>query len=317
MEVIIILIRDIYGTSDIHLLSTYAFLGEEEVKVFALQPQNYLIKEIHEYTAENISSNTRVKLDSLGMVASWMFYLQRNDVSTRNEWSNYSNWPYDKIPNSLELADPSGVVFGLDCSAITPCCPEDASGSTVVTDICGVSYPAHVFIDMSSLGYGPGTNPGGYWGGSGIKITGIYNEENYKEILNTMGILLDGKYRENVLPSGVYGLVEKYVRTFGAALDTDLYCYNFCLDTNPFDFQPNGAMNLSKFHTIELEIQTREPPMDASAQVTTICDASGVIIGINKPVWNIYKYVYNFKLMEERYNVLKFISGNAALMYAR
>jgi hypothetical protein len=76
-------------------------------------------------------------------------------------------------------------------------------------------------------------------------------------------------------------------------------------------------MNLSKFNQVELEVQTNSPPLDASAQVLTICDASGAIIGINKPVWNIFKYTYNFKLMEERYNVLKFISGNAALMYAR
>ena len=76
-------------------------------------------------------------------------------------------------------------------------------------------------------------------------------------------------------------------------------------------------MNLSKFNNIEFELQTYYPPLDPSAQTLTICDPSGNIIGINKPVWNIYQYTYNFKLMEERYNILKFISGNAGLMYAR
>ena len=41
------------------------------------------------------------------------------------------------------------------------------------------------------------------------------------------------------------------------------------------------------------------------------------IIGINKPNWKIYQYSYNLNVLEERYNVLTFTSGNAALMYAR
>ena len=47
-----------------------------------------------------------------------------------------------------------------------------------------------------------------------------------------MAILLDGKYRENLQPYGVYDYVEKYSHTPGNAKD-GLYCYNFCLDTNP------------------------------------------------------------------------------------
>ena len=81
--------------------------------------------------------------------------------------------------------------------------------------------------------------------------------------------------------------------------------------------QPSGAMNLSKFNNIQFEIQTLYPPLDPLAQVTTICDGSGNVIGINKPVNGIFKYTYDFNILEERYNVLKFIGGNAALMYAR
>ena len=79
----------------------------------------------------------------------------------------------------------------------------------------------------------------------------------------------------------------------------------------------SGAINLSKFNTVQFEVQVMTPPLDASAQTLVICDASGQVIGINKPVWNIYEYTYNFKCMEERYNILKFVSGNAGLAYAR
>jgi hypothetical protein len=49
----------------------------------------------------------------------------------------------------------------------------------------------------------------------------------------------------------------------------------------------------------------------------TICDPdTGEIIGINKPTWRIYKYNYDMTLFEERINILSFMGGNAALMYA-
>jgi len=71
---------------------------------------------------------------------------------------------------------------------------------------------------------GPGLEPNGAL--SGLYLTGVYNPQNIKDILVALGILLDGQYRENVLPSGVYNFVEKYVRTAGFA-PPGLYCYNF------------------------------------------------------------------------------------------
>ena len=110
--------------------------------------------------------------------------------------------------------------------------------------------------------------------------------------------------------------IEKYVRTSGG-YQTGVYYYNFGLNTDPFDLQPSGAMNLSKFSRIEFEITTILPPIDSSAQVLTVCDPSGGIIGINKPVWNIYEYTYDLTILEERYNILKFESGTAGLAYTR
>ena len=128
-------------------------------------------------------------------------------------------------------------------------------------------------------------------------------------------LLLDGKYRENQFDAGVFNYVEKYARSRGNSPD-GLYCYNFNLSTNPFDFQPSGAINLSKFKNIEFEFSTYQPPLDPSAQVYTICN-QGTIVGINKPTWRVYDYNFNLTVMEERFNVLTFTSGNAALLYAR
>jgi hypothetical protein len=274
--------------ADIHLLSTYAFLTEEESKVFAAQEQKYLFKSVYDWKFFNVTGSQRVKLENaMGMISSWMWTFQRSDINLRNEWSNYTNWPYKELPNNSTYADPSGSWTVPDCSG--------------GTDI----GPGYNPLEDPMLGHS-----------SGLVTTGDFSPENQKDILLQLGILLDGKYRENILDEGVYNYVEKYVRTSGNAPD-GLYNYSFAIHNDPFDFQPSGAMNMSKFKDIQLEITTYSPPLDPSAQFMTICDGSGNLIGVNKPTWRIYDYNYNMTVFEERYNVITFVGGNCGLMYAR
>jgi hypothetical protein len=277
-------------SADIHLISTYAFLSEDEVKVFAAEDQKYLIKAVYQYDFNNVTGSKRVELDSLSMVANWMWFYQRSDISLRNQWSNYSNWPYDYLP--YDLIDPL-----------------IASGVYDMPLTCGL---------INS--YNPGTDPSGNVQ-SNIWITGDYNDANQKNIMQRWALILDGKYRENEFDAGVFNYIEKYARSSGNSPD-GLYCYNFNLQSNPYDFQPSGGMNLSKFNQIEFEFTTFQPPLDPNAQVQVICGndiggITGVPIGVNKPSWRIYDYNYDLTVLEERYNVLTFSSGNAGLMYAR
>ena len=131
-----------------------------------------------------------------------------------------------------------------------------------------------------------------------------------------MGLLLDGSYRENLQPVGVFNYIEKYCRTSGNAPD-GLYSYNFCINSNLGDLQPSGAINMSRFNNVELEFNTIVPALDPLAQSLAICDPqTGNIIGINKPTWRIYDYNFNLILFEERINMVKFVGGNAGLLYA-
>ena len=279
--------------ADVHLISTYGFLDEDEMNIFATEEQQYLIKEVYEYSFPNVTGSKKVSLESLSMVANWMWYFQRSDAYMRNEWSNYSNWPYDYLPADLQL-------------------PSEQNGFLPLIIPCGRgSYtPA---IDPS----GSGCFAGQFDVPSNIYVTGRYSPGNQKDIMQNWALLLDGAYRENQLDSGIFNYVEKYARSTGNSPD-GLYCYNFNLNTDPFDFQPSGAMNLSKFKVIEFEFNTYQPPLDPEAQVFTVCNRlTGEIIGINKPTWRIYDYNYDLTVLEERFNVLSFIGGNAALMYAR
>ena len=265
--------------ADIHLISNYCFLTDDEARMMAAQEQSYLIKEIHEYNFGGITGSRKVKIDSLGLVANYMFLFQRSDVNLRNEWSNYTNWPYDKLPYGLQFADISGT--------------------------------------LCSTGLGPGTDPDGDT--TGLYATGDYQNQNQKNILLSLGIQCDGDWRENVWPSGMYQYIEKYGRTPGSGTSNDgLYCYNFCLNTDPHDTQPNGAMNMSKFNKIEIQFTTYTPSLDPSAIFQTICDPiTSTPIGVVKPTWRLFNYNYDIRIYEERFNKVIFMGGNCSLMNAR
>ena len=159
--------------------------------------------------------------------------------------------------------------------------------------------------------------PGSKLLSSGIFITGKLSSDNQKEILETMAIVFNGDYRENILEAGVYNYIEKYVRTKGCAKD-GLYCYNFCLNTDPFEYQPSGAINLSKFRIVELEVSTYIPPFDVeNISYDIICDQNSNPIGTSKSNWRLFEYNYNMKVFEERYNILSFVGGNCGMLYAR
>ena len=175
-------------------------------------------------------------------------------------------------------------------------------------------YPVYEYDSCSSLSIGPGINIDGTL--TGFMLTPVYSIDNIQTILVELGILLDGQYRENLQPVGVFNYIEKYVRTFANAPD-GLYCYNFCLNTDPFDLQPSGALNTNRFNLVEFEFTTITPSLDPNAQTLTICNPeTGNIIGINKPTWRIYDYNFNMVLFEERINVVTFVGGNCGLMYA-
>ena len=267
--------------ADIHLMTTYAFLSKEEAKLFATQEQIYLVKEVFEYNFNNFAGSKTVSLTSNGMISSWMWYFQRNDVNLRNEWSNYTNWAY---PDTL----PSNIVIS----------PQRSNDDTI------------------SIPYlGPFLNPNG--SNSGIFISGNVSGYNQKEIMLTMAILLDGKYRENTLTAPIYNYIEKYTRT-NAFGPEGLYCYNFCLDTNPLNYQPSGALNLGKFKNIDLEFTTYVPAIDPTKSTfQIICDPNGGPIAVSKSNWQLYEYNYNLVFFEERYNILSFIGGNCGMLYAR
>ena len=245
---------------DIHLMCTYYFLDNEERAVFAKEEMKYLIRDVYERHFYNVTGSKVVKLESMGLISNYMFRFRRSDAFTRNEWSNYTNWPYKFLPyNITQTGSPDPTQF---------------------------------------------------------LITGDYQPENAKNILMDLAIVMDGKYREDLLESGIYNYIEKRNRTAGNAKD-GLYMYNFCTDSNKDTYQPTGGMNMDKFLNIEFMFNTIQPPANPNPFIEEICDGEGNIIGTRKNNWALNEYNFDLAVYEERYNVVVFKSGTCGLLFAR
>ena len=83
--------------SDVHLISTYVFLGQEERRMFAQQSHNMLIKQVHTFDFLGQSGTKLLSVESRDLISSMMFRFRRSDAKFRNEWSNYTNWAYNNV----------------------------------------------------------------------------------------------------------------------------------------------------------------------------------------------------------------------------
>ena len=150
------------------------------------------------------------------------------------------------------------------------------------------------------------------------------SENNKIEIITNIGIQIDGKYRENVFDAGIFKYLSTFTQSPGNLTNIPfIYNYNFCLDTSNYKsyccpIQPNGAINLSGFKDIEIELTTIIPPIHDEPMTTVTCDPeTGAITSITKNLNSIYHYTYDMFLIEERYNVLTITNGTCGLRYAR
>ena len=277
--------------ADAHLISTYAFLTKAEVDAFAKGTQEYLIREVHESSFQDVGGDLRrIELASAnGLIANWMWFVQRSDVPLRNQWSNYTNQPYDS------------------CAALGWYDRDEAQ-----------VRPANINQLLLGAVCVPGLSGAGHSSGPRLAFSaGQVMVTDERDIVRSWGTIFDGKWRETTFDAGIVRYMEKFTDSNGAA-PPGVCCYNFCLNTGRDTCQPSGAVNASLFSKIQFEMSTADRPVDVNAQTTTICDgATGETVGVNKATWDIFEYAFNMHLMEERYNLLVFKSGMASLKFAR
>lgn len=263
--------------ADIHLMGTYVFLGQDERRIMAADQHNLLITQLYTYEFLDVSGSQIVEIESKDMIKDYMWRFRRSDAYLRNEWSNYTNWPYNGIkPMQLSLINNTSFL-----------------------------NPARMFV----------TGNIGEKDANGV-ITNDY-PMNIRDIMVDLGISMDGVYREKILDAGVYEYIEKYSRTTGGAkrglycynfcLDSNRKEYqpSGAMNVNKFK---NIAF---EFNTIET------PFTPEGSNVEFICDLNGNAIGFRKTSAILNEYNFDLRIFEERYNVIIIQGGRLGLMNAR
>ena len=292
-----------------NLMSTYAFLSQEENRRIAAFTQSYLVKKVYEKNIPLVQGVQKEDVDANGLTVSWMWYFQRTDVSLRNEWSNYSNWLYEgKMPYPcILIMDLSFSLNDYDNTYVTPVRAE-----------CK---------DTLSKAYNPCSQ----------YISGPIHPMNEKNIMVDWGLHCGNLERETIFQEGVNNYIDKYINTIGAGKD-GLYCYNFNISNLQ---QPSGAMNLKKFQNVYFEFSTINPYREESGEIDfnskiNDCEENniefkdayknvdeyftgafpgGQFFGVNNPTYKDYNYNFNLHIMEERYNILQFSNGMASYLF--
>lgn len=90
---------------DIHLVSTFVFLTEEERTLFAKDNHMYLIKLCYEQEFLGLAGNYSASVQLNGLVIDMFWRYRRNDAYRRNEWSNYSNIKYNERYNYFPIVN--------------------------------------------------------------------------------------------------------------------------------------------------------------------------------------------------------------------
>ena len=262
---------------DIHLITTQCFLDNKERSYFVSNTQNYLIKIIYEYEFTKLSKSSKVKLDSYGLVSNWMWYLQRDDVNLRNEWSNYTNWPYEnKMPNTLTKLHNIYYPYNDNYS--------DTSKNIYITDNEPDEYSQKDFKEI-------------------LKDFGIICDGKYRENSRPSGI-----FNKIEKFTKTNGNSNEFLYNYAFCLNTDYKKYqpDGAFNTNKF-----------KNVEFEYNLTSNPPIDPSATSISICDPSSGEIIGVVQDPTNIYKYNYNMYIYEERYNVLSFQSGLADLIYNR
>tara|TARA_Y100000591_G_C21837445_1_gene703439 strand:- start:203 stop:2419 length:2217 start_codon:yes stop_codon:yes gene_type:complete len=174
--------------------------------------------------------------------------------------------------------------------------------------------------------------------------TSNYTEEAIKDIMLDWGFNLNTTVREINTVSAVTAYVDLYSRSNGEGND-GCYYYTFSLNTDPFIYQPSGAINLSKFNTLTWNYNLLTPPaIGTNPYIDTLGRFYDSLLDINydpnnppppsqmvpnsvtcdpdnpkEPITSIkntgrlYEYTYTLHIMEERLNILVIENGIAGL----
>tara|TARA_B100001057_G_scaffold491959_1_gene583309 strand:- start:645 stop:2225 length:1581 start_codon:yes stop_codon:yes gene_type:complete len=232
----------------------YIYLDKEERNKFALNEHKYLIEQVQRNLIEEEIDSFSYEWKIHHPTTCFVIVPKRSDVYKRNEWNNYTVWTKEVTPWNNGFNSEYYSLY-------------DVFNNPTLNEIY---EPAKEIINSSLP----------------------YQYKRQKNIINKIQLFLNDSERfSEEYDSDFYNKVQTYNYTKNKPPEGILF-YSFSL--KPFDYQPSGTCNMSRFSNIKLFFETIKVPI------------------IN----NEFPYKFNFSLYSVNYNILIITSGKANLQFS-
>jgi hypothetical protein len=265
---------------NVYLDVKYVYLDSNERKLFASASHEYLITQPERLVFTGLNGgNNREQIDFYHPVKEMIWVFQRDDVSVRNQWTNYTTLPNDKdFPKLIELVN---AKLTAETLGFTP------------NDISNVLLPSGMTVDQF-IDFFNCTDT------SQLSSTNISAFDQYVNIFYFGKFIFNQHDRQADKSHYYYAYQEPYnSHTFAPGVNKQIYMMSF--SENPEMAQPSGTANFSRFNKAEFQFTLKNRNPTASSTEEN-CPAT-------LEEYNLYFYVRN-------YNVLRFLNGIAGLVFA-
>lgn len=244
---------------DPHLEVQYIFLDEEERSRFASVSHEYLIEQVtrQEFVGTVGSSTLDLSLNNPVKALLWMAV--RDDFEKKNIYNNYTNWQYEDI-SADSIAYMRNTYGEVNYK-------QDVNGNYEVEDAL---YKTYELDEISSK----------------------FNYNYFsRDIIKKATLLFNGVNRFETNDFTYFNYVQAYQHPLTGVMP-GVHMYSFSLE--PTLDQPSGACNMSRIHTVQLQIQTLDVLRSEE--------------GSYKHLFNVYVYAIN-------YNIFRVLSGMGNVGY--
>lgn len=299
-----------------HLEVTYAYLDDDERKLFTNNRHSYLIQQVKKIEKIGIFGNTNVKMDFKHPVKELIWVCSRDDRKDFNDFNNYTNWEdIDKpswqtnfsqnshtFPGYIDIQQGTywsstlggaNIRIGRDDNLgylyikklINK---QDENGNIIINS--NTQQPETIYHEIARFDTSYETPPPQNIGNiQPIDIVSSY-ESNQKNIVKKVRLLLNNYDRFGEKNYEFFNALQPYQYHSGSNKD-GIMVYSFAI--NPEENQPSGTCNFTKLNSKQLNIETIIPP-------TTN---------------NKYDYLFNINIYCVNYNILNIQSGMGSLLF--
>jgi hypothetical protein len=203
----------------------YVYLDLAERRIFAAAVSEYLITQVERREFRGLQGREEVDIEFYHPVKEMIWVFQRDDVSTKNQWSNYTTqYNEDDYPKFLELMNfrRNSVNFGLNpgllADAVLP------SGLTIMQFLDAINC-----TDTERL-----------------SLTNIDAFDNYLNIMYFGHFVFNGHDRQ-ASKSSIYYQAQEPFDTHTTTPSRFKQIYTMSFADKPEQIQPSGSANFSMF----------------------------------------------------------------------